>query len=303
MLIFPAGSRLVATLSSGTALVAGCTVFGQDIDASSQVFNCLGQTLLDGGAGSDNVLFTVPAGHSYLAKTLSISNPGTSSIQVVLHYLSSVAVSPSAATRISGIITIRAGGMGLYEDGYGWRFYSSNQSLAGNAATGTGGLELLGATQLAVSAPYSETVKFTPRDSLLIFVRSAGFGVADLPALRFNGSGSSYWSRYLHSAAGANTLTNVQTVSTSIARLGVNNSTRNRTFTIYMSNNATSSKVAVVSSMVGTGAAGTAPNIEFGGFEWVDTGRQISEMQLLSTGSQPMLAGTAFEIYGVTYST
>jgi hypothetical protein len=299
MLIFPDGSKLVVTLVSGTTLQTACAVFGQDIDASSQTFQCLSQSAL---ATGDNTLYTVPAGHNYLVKSFSISNTSGSNAQVVLHYLASGVGASSVSTQISSTITIQPGGMVVYEDNQGWRAYNKNQSLGGTSVVGAGGLELLGSTQLTANSPYTETVKFTPRDSLLIFVRSTGHSAADLPGFRFNGSGSGYWSRYIHCAVGSTTLTNAQTVSTSLARLCVNNSVQTRSFTVYISNFATASKVGVVNSMVGTGAAGTAPIIEFGGFEWVDTVRQISEIQMLSAGSQNMLVGTAFEVYGINYA-
>jgi hypothetical protein len=178
MLIFPAGSRLIVTLESGAALVANCSVFGQDIDASTQTFSCLGQVQLDSaaGAGPDNQLFLVPAGHTYLVKNLSISNPSSAAISVTVHCLPSGTPSPTASTRISGTITIQPDGLGLYEDCQGWRFFNKNQSLAGTSVVGVG-LELLGSAQLTANAPYTETVKFTPRDSLLLFVRVTGVGI------------------------------------------------------------------------------------------------------------------------------
>lgn len=162
------------------------------------------------------------------------------------------------------------------------------------------GYEFLGGYEFASSLQTSPAIAVAPRDLLLIQVRVTGYSGGDIASLRFNGdSGANYWSRHVSIAAGGVTMTNAQTASATLARLHPNTTTQQRSSIHAVTNFLSKSKVGTVHAQTSSGAAGTIPELEFGGFEWVNTTAQITSVTLLTAGgSITMPAGTGFAVFG-----
>lgn len=160
--------------------------------------------------------------------------------------------------------------------------------------TDLGGLELSG------SAVTTGALSFAAYDLLRISVRVTGYSGSDIASFRFNGdSGANYWSRYISAAAGGVTLTNAQNVSQTLARCFAVATTLQRSGTFLVINNSATSKVGCAAAQTSSGAAATAPVIEWGGFEWVNTSAQITSIELRTAGgANTMTAGTGFSVEG-----
>jgi hypothetical protein len=162
------------------------------------------------------------------------------------------------------------------------------------------GYEFLGSYKFASSLQTSPAITIAPRDLLLIQVRVTGYSGSDIASLRFNGdSGTNYWSRSISVAAGGTTMTNAQNASATLARLHPTGTTQQRSSLHAVTNFATKSKVGTISAQTSSGSAATIPELEFGGFEWVNTTAQITSVTLLTAGgSITMPAGTGFAVFG-----
>src|SRR5262249_12865590 len=124
----------------------------------------------------------------------------------------------------------------------------------------------------------------------------------DSIGLRFNGdSGNNYWSRYISALAGATTLGNNQSTSVPIAKIFTATTTGSRAAWITITNNSGTSKVGTVDALTGTGAAGTAGMIQFGGFEWVNVAAQITSIELRTTAGLNMGPGSGIAVFGRNY--
>lgn len=170
--------------------------------------------------------------------------------------------------------------------------------------TNLAGLEDLGGPPLLASAAVSAGVWTVPaRDELFVSVRVTGYSGADIASFRFNGdTGTNYWSRYHNSLAGQTTYTDNPNVSQTVARCFALTTTLQRTAWVKISNPTTTSKRGVVLGGTSTGAAGTAGQIEVGGFEWVNTTAQITSIELRTAGGTLLLnAGTSFHVWGKNF--
>lgn len=162
------------------------------------------------------------------------------------------------------------------------------------------GYDFLGSTKMGSASASSAVVTIAPRDLLLVQVRITGYGGGGgIASLRFNGdTGTNYWSRHISIAAGGVTLTNAQTVSTTMARLHPAATTLQRSSLHAITNNLGTSKIGTVTATTSTGAAATAGILEFGSFEWVNTTAQITSIQLVEPSSVTMGAGSGFAVFG-----
>jgi hypothetical protein len=166
------------------------------------------------------------------------------------------------------------------------------------------GIDLLSAGVLGSAAATLQPTPttFGARDQLLICLRVPSYGSADIASLRFNAdAGANYWSRYLSAAAGVTSLTNSVNVSQTLARLFATTTTLGRVAWIVISNRAATSKVGRVLGQTSTNAAGTSGTLEFGGFEWVNTVAQITQVELRTASGNTMGAGTAIAVLGLNY--
>lgn len=162
------------------------------------------------------------------------------------------------------------------------------------------GYDFLGSVKLASAAQTTGALTIAPRDLLLLQVRVTGYSGGDIASLRFNGdTAANYWSRHVSIAAAGVTMTNAETASATLARLHPLTSTQQRSSIHAITNNATTSKVGTVHAQTSSGAAGTIPVLEFGGFEWVNTSAQITSITLLTAGGSITLsAGSGFAVFG-----
>lgn len=162
-----------------------------------------------------------------------------------------------------------------------------------------GGYEFLGSTVLGSGAATTASVAFDARDLLLVQIRVTGYGGSDIASLRFNGdTGANYSSRYLSSAAAATTFSNNTFQSNTFARCFAVGVTTGRSALVAISNNLGTTKCGAVSALTGTGAVATAPGLELGGFEWVNTAAQITSMLLVTAGGANLNTGTGFAVFG-----
>jgi hypothetical protein len=270
-------------------------VFGMELStAQDETYKVLVQDYLATAAA---VEYTAPAGNTSFIRSMTVVNTNVSASQTFQLFRGGTA----AANAITPNLRIPAGGMAIYEDGFGWQLLDASGIRQEGDSTATG-LEFLGSTLMGSAAASSSVVTIPARDYLEIYVRVTGYGGSDIASLRFNGdTGNNYWSRYLSAAAGGAVLTNNQNVSQAFARLFASGTTLGRTAVLGLSNAQTATKVGVVNGNTATNAAGTAGVIEFGGFEWVNTAAQITTVQLVTAGGQTMSIGTGFEVYGMNF--
>jgi hypothetical protein len=264
------------------------------LNGTTESYKVLAQSQLPTTAATQ---YTVPASNTTFVKSMTVVNTSSAASQTFQLYRNGTA----AANAITPNLRIPAGGMAVYEDGFGWHLLdASGIRQEGNSTTT--GLEFLGSTLMGSAASSSSVVTIPARDYLEIYIRVTGYGGGDIASLRFNGdTGSNYWSRYLNSAAGGAVLTNNQNTAQTMARLFAAGVTTGRTAVVGVTNRQTNTKVGVVNGNTATNAAGTAGAIEFGGFEWVNTTAQITSVQLVTPGGQTMLTGTGFEVYGMNF--
>jgi hypothetical protein len=277
-----------------TAATLTFTMFGMELNGSTEDYKVLFQGQLPAAAATQ---YTAPASTTTFVKSMAVVNTSAAASQTFQLFRGGTA----AANAITPSLRIPAGGMAVYEDGFGWQLLdASGIRQEGNSTTT--GLEYLGSTVLSVAAASTSVVTIPARDYLEVYVRVSGYGGSDIASLRFNGdTANNYWSRYLNSAAGGAVLANNQNVSQAMARLFAAGTTLGRAATVGITNRQANSKVGVVNGNTATNAAGTAGSIEFGGFEWVNTAAQITSIQMLTPGGQTMSAGSGFEVYGMNF--
>lgn len=163
------------------------------------------------------------------------------------------------------------------------------------------GWEFLGATQTASALVSTGAITIPARHLLLVAYRITSMSTSDVPALRFNAdSGANYWDRIITSIAGGVVLVNNQNVSQAFMRVGAPAGTPGSSGLVFISNLATSSKVATIMNNAATGAAGTAGSLGVaGGGEWVNTVNQITSVELRKAlGTGTMGANTGFAVFG-----
>ena len=162
------------------------------------------------------------------------------------------------------------------------------------------GWQLAGIWKAGSATVASGAITIPAYDELCVVVRMFGLSGADTPALQFNSdTGNNYWSRYITSAAAGTTLTNVQTPSTSMARLSGITGTTARSITATIMNRSGTGKIATVNSGLASGAAATISTVDVTGqFEWVNTSAQITSVNLLTATGATMAAESGMLIFG-----
>lgn len=163
-----------------------------------------------------------------------------------------------------------------------------------------GQMEFLGSTVITSDQNTTSTVTIPARDFLTVMFRLNGMDVTSTLALRLNGdTGSNYSSRFLFAAAGGTTWTNVETLSTSFARISPGNSLAGRSGTVHISNRALYDKKGYVSYFTQGGAPVGVPAIGFGGFEWDNSTDSITSIVMLAVDAgSKMLSGSGFAVLG-----
>lgn len=263
----------------------------------------------------DNASGTITPGRtntliSTATTTTVVASPGASTqrnVQTIIirnrHASSAVNITVihSDGTNIPELFktNLGAGETMIYLDGVGWNVYTSTGGFK-TATANSGAWVDLGGLMLSGNGVTTGALTIPAYDLLRVSVRVTGYSGADIASLRFNAdAGSNYWSRYVSVAAAGVTHTNTQNVSQALARLFALGTTLQRSASVLITNYTTTSKVGIVSGQTSSGAAGTAPVVEQGGFEWVNTSAQITSIEMRTAGgSITMPAGTGFAVEG-----
>lgn len=132
-----------------TASTVTCTIFGMELSAGTETYKVLDQRQLANAAAT---IYTVPASTQAFVKAMHVVNTNAGASQTFQLFRGGTA----AANAITAVITLPAGGTGIYEDGEGWRVYNSDGSMraTGSVLTTKGDIHVFGTApdRLAVGA-------------------------------------------------------------------------------------------------------------------------------------------------------
>lgn len=157
---------------------------------------------------------------------------------------------------------------------------------------------LTGATLTANAATFP-TLTFAPFASLVVMVNVTGYGGSDVVSLQFNGdTGTNYLDQTITSSAGGTTLTNTNTASTTLIRLGLPTN-QARVVTCQILNATARRKLVMINNQIGTTDAATLPVLHLGGMGlWANTSAQITSITCLTAGGANILSGSSIMIFG-----
>lgn len=157
------------------------------------------------------------------------------------------------------------------------------------------GFEYLGGVELAATGGTLDFKDIPARDVLFVMLRCPSSASSTL-TMRFNAdSGANYWYKNMKSIAGSQLFTNKDVVGQTSIALHYDAETLGRSAFIYITNKSDKSKSIEFFPFVGSGAAGTASDLESGVGEWVNTSVQIDRITLLGT---TMAIDTGFGVFG-----
>jgi hypothetical protein len=295
VLTIGAGDNFAAAVDAGTDVVVH--IAGAEVTLSPESFDyrVYAQVALSTTAAA---LFTSPAaGKAAMLSHIKVTSEAAVS-RVVTFFLDKGAAVFDATTQWGTPITLGPGESAEWTDA-GWMLYDA-QGTPRLALPPASGLDYLGGAKLIAPAVTTGAVQIPLRDMLYILVRIVGYSGGDIASFRFNGdAGANYWSRYISSVAGGVALVNNQNLSQTLARLFALTTTLSRSAMVSISNRSGTSKVGNVNAQTGTGAAGTAGILEFGGFEWVNTTAQITSVEMRTAGGAvTMNTDTGFMVFG-----
>lgn len=106
---------------SDAASVVTCTIFGMELNGTTEVYKVLYQGQLPSSVGT---LYTAPASNTAFVRSIVLVN--TDSVARVFQLFCN---GTAAANAITSIHTLQAGECAVYEDGQGWKFYDINGQL------------------------------------------------------------------------------------------------------------------------------------------------------------------------------
>jgi len=138
-------------------------------------------------------------------------------------------------------------------------------------------------------------------DMLAIFYIVTGYGGGgDIAAFRFNNdSGANYWDRHVSCVTAGVTLTNVQTASSTMIRVGAAATQQGRSGIMQISNPRATAKIVSIFNQTGSGAAATVPVVELvSGGEWINTTSQINRVTMLTAAGGALNTGSGFAVFG-----
>lgn len=160
------------------------------------------------------------------------------------------------------------------------------------------GVFLDGATISANAAAFP-VLSFPAFNSLDIRLNIVGLAGSDTIAIRFNAdAGNNYWDRNMTSGPTLSALTNLETLTTSMIRVGIA-TTKGISARLTVLNFLGASKVVAGAVTIGTGTAGTAGiAVASMAGEWVNTTAQITSLSLISATGQNILAGSSVQVFG-----
>lgn len=136
----------VAGVASAASQVT-CTMFGMELNGTTEVYKNLYQGQLSNVAG---VLYTAPASNTAFIKTITIVNNDTAARTFRLFRGGT-----SNANAITPTVTLLPQGMAIYEDGLGWQFYNSAGQVLQANGQGISGFE----SNFGVSGTLGESIE------------------------------------------------------------------------------------------------------------------------------------------------
>jgi hypothetical protein len=158
MLTLAAADTLAGVAQTATTVT--CTVFGMELNATTETYKTLDQRQLANAAAT---IYTAPGSTTTFIKTILLVNTNTTLTQTVQMFTSGT----SAADAITPVFTLAAGGSAVYEDGNGWTFYDNfgrtmtttvpgilSASLTADTANQTSTTEAIVSPVLTVPANY-----------------------------------------------------------------------------------------------------------------------------------------------------
>lgn len=101
-----------------TASKVTCTVYGMELNGTTEVYKVLAQLQLAAAAAT---IYTVPASNTAFVRSITVVNTDTVNTQTFQLFRGGLI----AANAITPNITLPAGGMAMYEDGYGWEIMTA----------------------------------------------------------------------------------------------------------------------------------------------------------------------------------
>lgn len=139
-LVLAAADTLAGVAQSATTVT--CTIFGMELNAGTEVYKVLDQRQLAAAAAT---IYTTPASTTAFVRSISVVNTNAGVSQTFQLFRGGLV----AANAITPVLTIPAGGMAVYEDAHGWRFYNSSGQVLEQGTTGTTPAVVLGAAAAA----------------------------------------------------------------------------------------------------------------------------------------------------------
>lgn len=133
MLTLETGQTIAGAATSGANEVT-CTLFGMELNGTTEVYKVLDQRQL---AGSAATIYTAPGSTTTFVKSITVVNTDASNASTFQLYVSGT----TAAAAITPAMVLPPGGLAIYEDGLGWQFFNSTglllQGNVVNVASGT----------------------------------------------------------------------------------------------------------------------------------------------------------------------
>jgi len=166
----------------------------------------------------------------------------------------------------------------------------------------------LGSLGLTVDAPTMGTLEFPPFDMLMVQYSIMGYNISDTTGMIFNYDTSAvsnnYGDRHLWVGVGVTTLSNSQTTSATIVRLGGFNSPRAQCGSVYIAARGSISSQVVMTILhnSGSGSAAAVTNCELpAAGSWGGTGgvpEDVYAIEMKTVSGNNILAGSGFAVFG-----
>lgn len=264
-------------------------------DYTSAGIFTLGSTQGNITTATTTTVVTAPAsGTTRRIKSIFVRNRGAASQTITI-------IKDVSGTEyyLTGDMLLSAGEYFVYDINGGINTYTTNGSQK-TAPTTVAGWEFLGSTAVATAAPNTDTVTFTPRNTLMVQFVINGYSGNDIARFQFNGdTATNYNTRFLYSASGGTTWTNLQNLSATGIALGPVAIQRPRTGALFINNSLAIPKlIKIETTEASTNAATAAPRIALAQGQWQNTTAQISSMRMIDINSTNLTSGSGFAIYG-----
>lgn len=286
-----------ATLGLGTlATQSGTFTDKLDVTAAPELIrDTMGTALV---AGSNITLTVDDAGDTItIAAALNAAGVGLGS--VTNDAQTKAAIVPNTVPAAGQVLVGNAGGTA-----YAPVAMSGDATLASTGALTLSGRRQLASVTLGSAGTTLSSGAITAKRHLEVHIFVPAQAGSDCPSLTFNGTTlgtgvTSYRYKWTFQAAAATLWTAGNTaVSTELIKIGAASTARTRRTVAFISNDsATTEKLVLFTSVMGTNSAATQTQIDQGNGAWFSAAAtQITQIDLVSTSN--MNAGTQMTVYG-----